>query len=64
VARRSARDHGKVLRYLRNQDSGGARVAMNGHLQRLYDELPDIGEEPLDTTEGAVGQDPEWRGRS
>ncbi|MBO0874981.1 MAG: FadR family transcriptional regulator, partial [Pseudonocardia sp.] len=64
LSRRSAREHGKVLRYLRNHDSGGARVAMNGHLQRLYDELPEIGEEPLDTTEGAVGQDPEWRGRS
>jgi GntR family transcriptional regulator, transcriptional repressor for pyruvate dehydrogenase complex len=64
VARRSARQHGKVLRYLRNHDPGGARVAMNGHLQWLYDELPDIGEEPLDTTESTVGQDPEWRGRS
>lgn len=64
VYRRSARDHGKVLRYLRNHDPGGARVAMNSHLQRLYDELPEIDEEPLDTTEGTLGRDPEWRGRS
>lgn len=61
VGRRSAREHGKVLRYLRNHDPGGARVAMNGHLQRLYDELPEIGEEPLDTTESVVDLDPEWR---
>ncbi|GAA5170068.1 FadR/GntR family transcriptional regulator [Pseudonocardia eucalypti] len=61
VGRRSAREHSKVLRYLRNHDPGGARVAMNGHLQRLYDELPEIGAEPLDTTESVVDLDPEWR---
>lgn len=63
VARRSAREHGKVVRYLRNGDPGGARAAMNSHLQRLYDTLPDIPEEPLDTTHSAPDAEPEWRSR-
>jgi GntR family transcriptional regulator, transcriptional repressor for pyruvate dehydrogenase complex len=63
VPRRSTREHAKVIRYLRNRDPGGARVAMNGHLQRLYDELPEIGDTPLDTTESGLDTEPEWRGR-
>ena len=61
VALRSAREHGKVVRYLRNGDPGGARAAMNSHLQRLYDGLPDIVEEPLDTTQSAPDAEPEWQ---
>jgi hypothetical protein len=53
-----------VVRYLRNADPGGARAAMNSHLQRLYDELPDIGEEPLDLTESPSDSEPEWHGLS
>lgn len=60
VARRSAREHSKVVRYLRNDDPGGARAAMNSHLQRLYDALPEIPEEPLDTTQSAPDAEPEW----
>jgi hypothetical protein len=36
---------------------------MNGHLQRLYDELPEIGDIPLDSTESGHDTDPDWRGR-
>jgi GntR family transcriptional regulator, transcriptional repressor for pyruvate dehydrogenase complex len=61
VVLRSAREHSKIVRYLRNGDPGGARVAMNSHLQRLYDELPDIGDEPLDTTHSGPDSEPEWR---
>jgi DNA-binding FadR family transcriptional regulator len=61
VSLRSAREHGKVVRYLRNGDPGGARAAMNSHLQRLYDALPDISEEPLDTTQSAPDAEPEWQ---
>ncbi|OLT17477.1 hypothetical protein BJF78_13255 [Pseudonocardia sp. CNS-139] len=63
VALRSAREHGKVVRYLRNDDPGGARAAMNSHLQRLYDALPEIPEEPLDTTQSAPDAEPEWHSR-
>ena len=63
VSIRSAREHSKIVRYLRNSDPGGARVAMNGHLQRLYDELPEIGDEPLDTTASGAELEPEWRHR-
>lgn len=63
VPLRSAREHAKVVRYLRNHDPGGARAAMNGHLQRLYDELPNIGDTPLDSTESGVDTEPEWRER-
>jgi GntR family transcriptional repressor for pyruvate dehydrogenase complex len=63
VLRRSAREHGKIVRYLRNSDPGGARVAMSGHLQRLYDELPDIEDEPLDTTESGSDLEPRWQNR-
>lgn len=63
VPRRSAREHAKVVRYLRNHDSGGARAAMNAHLQRLYDELPEIGEEPLDSLEIPSDAEPEWHDR-
>ena len=58
---RSAREHAKVVRFLRNHDPSGARAAMNGHLHRLYDGLPDIEEEPLDSTEGSGSSEPEWR---
>ena len=58
---RSGREHAKIVRYLRNGDPGGARAAMNSHLQRLYDELSDIGEEPLDTTHSGPDAEPEWR---
>jgi GntR family transcriptional regulator, transcriptional repressor for pyruvate dehydrogenase complex len=61
VALRSAREHGKVVRYLRNGDPGGARAAMNSHLQRLYDGLPDIVDEPLDTTQSAPDAEPDWQ---
>jgi GntR family transcriptional regulator, transcriptional repressor for pyruvate dehydrogenase complex len=61
VPLRSAREHSKIVRYLRNGDPGGARVAMNSHLQRLYDELSDIGDEPLDTTHSGPDSEPEWR---
>jgi GntR family transcriptional regulator, transcriptional repressor for pyruvate dehydrogenase complex len=61
VALRSAREHGKVVRYLRNRDPGGAHAAMNSHLQRLYDTLPDISDEPLDTTRSALEAEPEWQ---
>lgn len=64
VPRRSAREHAKVVRYLRNHDPGGARAAMNAHLQRLYDELPDIREEPLDSMEIPSDAEPEWRDRA
>jgi GntR family transcriptional repressor for pyruvate dehydrogenase complex len=64
VAVRSGREHGKVVRYLRNADPGGARAAMNSHLQRLYDELPEIGDEPLDLTESPSDSEPEWHGLS
>lgn len=60
VPLRSAREHGKVVRYLNNQDPGGARAAMNGHLQRLYDELPEIGDEPLDLTGSWSDTEPQW----
>lgn len=63
VATLSAREHSKVVRYLRNGDPGGARAAMNGHLQRLYDSLPEIAEEPLDTIHGVADAEPEWRNR-
>jgi DNA-binding FadR family transcriptional regulator len=60
VALRSGREHGKVVRYLRNRDPGGAHAAMNSHLQRLYDALPDITAEPLDTTRTALDE-PDWQ---
>lgn len=60
---RSAREHGKVVRYLRNNDPGGARAAMNSHLQRLYDELADIGDEPLDSAQSAADAEPDWHAR-
>lgn len=61
VPRRSAREHSKVVRYLSNNDPGGARAAMNSHLQRNYDSLPEIGDEPLDLTETGPDNEPEWR---
>jgi DNA-binding FadR family transcriptional regulator len=61
VPLRSAREHAKILRYLRNHDPSGARSAMNGHLQRLYDELPEISDIPLDSTEGGLDTEPDWR---
>jgi GntR family transcriptional regulator, transcriptional repressor for pyruvate dehydrogenase complex len=60
VAIRSGREHAKVLRFLRNRDSGGGRSAMNAHLQRLYDELSDIPDEPLDSTVIPGESEPEW----
>jgi DNA-binding FadR family transcriptional regulator len=61
VPLRSAREHEKIVRYLRNRDPGGARVAMNSHLQRLYDELADIHHEPLDLTQSRPDAEPDWR---
>jgi GntR family transcriptional regulator, transcriptional repressor for pyruvate dehydrogenase complex len=61
VPLRSAREHTKVVRYLRNHDPSGARSAMNGHLQRLYDELPEISDTPLDSTVGSLDTEPDWR---
>lgn len=63
VPLRSVREHAKVVRYLANQDPGGATVAMNGHLQRLYDGLPDILDEPLDLTLSRQDSEPIWRDR-
>ena len=63
VPLRSAREHAKVIRFLRNRDPGGARAAMNGHLHRLYDGLPHITGEPLDSTESGSEREPEWRNR-
>jgi DNA-binding FadR family transcriptional regulator len=57
--RLSSREHGKIVRYLRSHDSGGARVAMNAHLQRLYHQL-EIEEEPLDGPEYAMGLETDW----
>lgn len=61
VPRRSAREHGKVVRYLTNNDPGGARAAMNSHLHRNYDGLPEISDEPLDLTETSPDNELEWR---
>jgi DNA-binding FadR family transcriptional regulator len=63
VPLRSAREHAKIVRFLRNEDPGGARAAMNSHLHRLYDGLPEISEEPLDSTESGFEREPEWRNR-
>ncbi len=60
VPLRSAREHAKVLRYLSIHDPSGARVAMNGHLQRIYDELPDIAAEPLDLIQSRGEAEPQW----
>lgn len=62
VCRRSWREHERVVRYLNARDSGGAARAMDAHLQRLYDELPDLPDEPLDTMESAR-EAPTWRSR-
>lgn len=61
VPLRSGREHSKIVRYIDNHDPGGARAAMNGHLQRLYDELPEIAEEPLDLTNTWSDSEPQWR---
>lgn len=61
VPLRSAREHAKVVRFLRNQDPGGARAAMNSHLHRSYDGLAEIEHEPLDSTESGSEREPEWR---
>lgn len=61
VPLRSAREHAKVVRFLRNQDPGGARAAMNSHLHRSYDGLPEIRHEPLDSTESGSEREAEWR---
>jgi DNA-binding FadR family transcriptional regulator len=50
VPLRSAREHKRVVSYLKSGDPGGARAAMNAHLQRLYDGLPEIEDEPLEIT--------------
>ncbi|MDN5861161.1 MAG: FCD domain-containing protein [Pseudonocardia sp.] len=60
VPLRSGREHSKIVRYLDNHDPGGARAAMNSHLQRLYDELPDIADEPLDLTTTLSDSEPHW----
>jgi len=61
VPRQSAREHVKIVRYIRSGDPGGARAAMNSHLQRLYDGLPEIPGTPLDLTGGPSEREPEWR---
>jgi GntR family transcriptional regulator, transcriptional repressor for pyruvate dehydrogenase complex len=63
VPLRSAREHAKVVRFLRNHDPSGARAAMNGHLHRLYDGLPEISGEPLDSTHSGLDGEPEWPNR-
>ena len=52
-----------MVRFLRNHDPGGARAAMNGHLHRLYDGLPEIENEPLDSTYSGSDAEFEWRNR-
>ena len=64
VPLRSAREHAKVVRFLRNHDPSGARAAMNGHLHRLYDGLPEINAEPLDSTDSGADVEPDWPNRS
>jgi GntR family transcriptional repressor for pyruvate dehydrogenase complex len=59
----SARQHGSVVRFLRNHDPAGARAAMNAHLHRLYDALPEMEHEPLDSTYGGSEREPAWRNR-
>ena len=61
VPLRSAREHAKVVRFLRNQDPGGARAAMNSHLHRSYDGLAEIEYEPLDSTDSGSEVEPGWR---
>lgn len=63
VAVRSAREHNKVIRHLANGDPGGARGAMNNHLQRVYDEIADISEEPLDLRHSPAEVEPDWHTR-
>jgi GntR family transcriptional regulator, transcriptional repressor for pyruvate dehydrogenase complex len=63
VPLRSGREHAKVIRFLRNNDPSGARAAMNGHLHRLYDGLPEIKEEPLDSTDSGADVEPDWPNR-
>lgn len=45
---RSAREHARIVRFLKNRDVAGIRTAMTNHLGRLYLSLPDLDEEPLD----------------
>ena len=59
VPLRSAREHAKVVRFLRNQDPGGARAAMNSHLHRSYDGLAEIEYEPLDSTDSGSEVSPD-----
>ena len=61
VPLRSAREHAKVVRFLRNHDPSGARAAMNSHLHRSYDGLAEIEHEPLDSTDSGSEREPEWR---
>lgn len=63
VARRSAREHSRVIRYLGNGDPDGARGAMNSHLLRVYYEIADITETPLDLGPSRADVQPEWRRR-
>jgi GntR family transcriptional repressor for pyruvate dehydrogenase complex len=63
VPLRSAREHAKVVRFLRNRDPVGARAAMNGHLHRSYDALPEIKNELLDSTFSRADNEPEWHER-
>jgi DNA-binding FadR family transcriptional regulator len=63
VARRFAREHGRVIRYLGNGDPDGARSAMSNHLLRVYYEIPDIRETPLDSGGPPPSARREWRER-
>jgi len=63
VARRSAREHTRVIRYLGNGDPDGARGAMHSHLLRVYDEIADIVETPLDLGSARPDVQPPWRPR-
>ena len=36
---------------------------MNGHLHRLYDRLPELSDEPLDSTFSGAEVEPEWRNK-
>ena len=48
---------------LKYYTSNAGYSAMNGHLHRLYDGLPEIENEPLDSTYSGSDAEFEWRNR-
>jgi GntR family transcriptional repressor for pyruvate dehydrogenase complex len=57
---RCAREHSRIVRFLRSRDAAGARAAMNSHLQPLYDEIADIEAEPLDLMSASAEPEVDW----